>query len=195
MALDLTPEQKKTGKENFQRVVGKLAEADTAPPTPGVTRRRFMQGLVAATAVAPVSAAAYFGYSNTAFRGRPVKAALIGAGDEGGVLVGFHNPAYVEFVAYCDIRPSNQRRIFEDEKATKPASPRRGFKFHYGNDAPRNIKLYENWRELLTDDKIEMVVIALPLHQHAEGTIAALRAGKHVLCEKLMGWNINSAKR
>ncbi len=196
MALDLTPEQKKTGKENFQRVVGKLAEADSAAPAPpgGVTRRRFMQGLVAATAVAPVSAAAYFGYSNTAFRGRPVKAAIIGTGDEGGVLVGEHNPAYVEFVAYSDIRPSNQKRIFEDERTRNPSSPRRGFKYHYGNDAPRKVKLYDQWTDLLQDREIEMVVIALPLHLHAEVTEAALRAGKHVLCEKLMGWNIRQCK-
>ncbi len=39
-----------------------------------------------------------------------------------------------------------------------------------------------------------MVVIALPLHLHAKVAIEAMEAGKHVLCEKLMGWNIRQCK-
>src|SRR6478672_5731049 len=105
MALDMTPEQKEIGKGNFNRVIGKLA--DTEQPNPaqagqGVTRRRFMQGLIAAGATVPVSAAAYFGYRGHGFPRdmRPVKAGIIGTGDEGGVLVGEHNPNFVEFIAY-----------------------------------------------------------------------------------------------
>lgn len=190
MALDMTPEQKEIGKQNFQRVVGGLSEADRAGQG-GVTRRRFMQGLLAAGAVAPISAAAYFGYNNNSFRERPVKAGLIGSGDEGGVLVGEHNPAFVEFVAYSEIRPSNRERIFRGE----PSGPRRGFNYHYGNDARNRIRLYEDYREMLRNPEIEMVVIALPLHLHAQATIDALQAGKHVLCEKLMAWNIPQCKQ
>ena len=196
MALDMTPEQKETGKGNFNRVVGKLAEADAQAQerqAPGITRRRFMQGLVAAGATVPVSAAAYFGYRNHGFPNtlRPVRAGLIGAGDEGGVLVGEHNPLFIQFIAYSDIRPSNQRRIFTGEA---PPSPRKGFNHHYGSDAKRHIKLHEDYRELVRDDDIEMVVIALPLHLHAKVAIEAMEAGKHVLCEKLMGWNIRQCK-
>ena len=194
MALDLTPEQKETGKANFQRVVGKLADADQQAAPAAMTRRRFMQGLVATGAVAPVSAAAYFGYGGQRFGDRPVKAGIIGTGDEGGVLVGEHNPTAVEFIAYSDIRPSNQKRIFEDERRRNPASPRKGFKFHYGNDAERNIQHFPDYRDLLRNTDIEMVVIALPLNLHAQVTIEALRAGKHVLCEKLMAWNIRQCK-
>lgn len=181
MALDMTPEQKTIGEQNFHRVVGKL----------GMNRRQFMQGMLAAGAAVPLSAAAYFGYSNSGFSGRPVKAGLIGAGDEGGVLVGEHNPQYVEFVAYSEIRPTNQRRIFVGE----PTGPRRGFNHHYGNDARNRIRLYENYRDLLADPEIEMVVIALPLNLHAQASIEAMEAGKHVLCEKLMAWNIRQCKR
>ncbi|MBI3412041.1 MAG: Gfo/Idh/MocA family oxidoreductase [Planctomycetes bacterium] len=189
MALDLTPEQKAIGKDNFHRVVGKLA----ATPEPGgMTRRRFMQGLIAAGAALPITAAAYFGYTNSAFRGKPVKAGLIGAGDEGGVLVGEHNPEYLRFIAYSDIRPSNQTRIFSGDPQ---GGVRKGFNYHYGSDARRRITLYQDYRELLANPEIEMVVIALPLHLHAQATIDALNARKHVLCEKLMAWNIRQCKQ
>jgi predicted dehydrogenase len=197
MALDMTPEQKTIGKANFNRAIGSLAAADADAATRGISRRRFMKGLVAAGAVAPVGAAAYFGFAREHFGNgghRAVRAGLIGAGDEGGVLIGEHNPQYLQFIAYSDIRKSNQRRIFEDERVSKPASPRKGFKFHYGNDARQHIRLYEDYRELLANPEIEAVVIALPLNLHAPVAIEAMRAGKHVLCEKLMARNIAQCK-
>lgn len=184
MAIDLTPEQKETGRANFHRAVGQL----------GLTRRDFMKGLAAAGATLPVAAAVYFGYNLDRLDGKPVRTALIGSGDEGGVLIGEHNPKSLEFVAYCDIRPSNQKRIFEDERARNPDSPRKGFKFHYGSEAPKKIKLYDDYKKLLEDPSIEAVVIALPLHLHAPVAIDCMKAGKHVLCEKLMAWNISQCK-
>src|SRR5437016_10833744 len=146
MAIDLTTEQKEIGKTNFHRVVGKHYD---------LSRRDFMKGLLAASAVAPISAAAYYGYQ--ALHGKPVKVGLIGAGDEGGVLVGEHNPEYLEFVAYSDIRPSNQKRIFEGE----PTGMRKGFNKMYGEKA-KKIQLHQDYHELLERKDIEAVVIALP---------------------------------
>jgi predicted dehydrogenase len=48
---------------------------------------------------------------------------------------------------------------------------------------------YADWRELLADDEIDAVYIATPVFLHAEQTIAAADAGKHVLCEKPMAMN------
>jgi predicted dehydrogenase len=184
MSLDLTPEQKEIGKGNFQRVAGEL------------TRRDFMKSMALTGAVvAPVSAAAYFQYSRDKAPGRPVRTALIGAGDEGGVLVGEHNPKYVEIVAVSDIRPSNQRRIFEgDANWQQRNSPRKGLNLHYGSDAAKKIMLYENYKDVLARKDIEAVIIALPLCLHAPVAIEALKAGKHVLCEKLMAWNVTQCK-
>ncbi len=71
----------------------------------------------------------YFGYQSV--QGKPVKAALIGGGDEGGVLVGEHNPDFLEFVAVCDIRPSEH----EAHLRGRPPSValRKGFKKIYGD--------------------------------------------------------------
>lgn len=41
-----------------------------------------------------------------------------------------------------------------------------------------------DWKQLLTNPAIDAVFIASPTHLHAEMTIAAARAGKHVLCDK-----------
>ena len=47
-------------------------------------------------------------------------------------------------------------------------------------------KGYTDIRAFLADDAIDVVWIASPNHLHKEQAIAALRAGKHVLCEKPM---------
>jgi predicted dehydrogenase len=43
---------------------------------------------------------------------------------------------------------------------------------------------YGDWRALVADAELHAVYIATPVHVHAEQTIAAAEAGKHVLCEK-----------
>ena len=52
---------------------------------------------------------------------------------------------------------------------------------------------YEDYRELLSDSTIDAVSVCTPNHLHKEVTIAALRAGKHVLCEKPMAMNTGEA--
>jgi glucose-fructose oxidoreductase len=45
---------------------------------------------------------------------------------------------------------------------------------------------YDNYDSMKTDEAIDCVYIVLPVGLHAEYTIRALEAGKHVLCEKPM---------
>src|SRR5205085_2750478 len=165
--------------------------------TDDLTRRGFMKSLVVAGgAVAVAGAAGYFGYQKLG--GKPVKAALIGGGDEGGVLVGEHNPEFLEFVAVCDIRPSNMKRIFEGDPKV---ALRKGFNKVYGKNEAAKIKKYDDYRRMLEENSdVEAVVIALPLHLHAKAAIDAMRVGQqrgrpiHVLTEKLMAWNIQQCK-
>lgn len=46
------------------------------------------------------------------------------------------------------------------------------------------VRPYDDWRALVTDPEIELVTITTPPSEHREMTLAALDAGKHVLCEK-----------
>ena len=51
-----------------------------------------------------------------------------------------------------------------------------------------------NWRDLISRNDIDAVHICVPHYLHAEISIAALRAGKHVLCEKPMGVSLSEAR-
>lgn len=46
------------------------------------------------------------------------------------------------------------------------------------------VKRYRNYQEMLSDKTIDAVVIATPDHHHARITTEAIKAGKHVYCEK-----------
>lgn len=54
-------------------------------------------------------------------------------------------------------------------------------------------KQYDDYRELLADKNIDAVCIGTPDHWHAKQTIDALRAGKHVYCEKPMTHSVEEA--
>jgi predicted dehydrogenase len=52
-----------------------------------------------------------------------------------------------------------------------------------------------DWRVLLERDDIDLIDICTPGNLHAEIAIAALRAGKHVLCEKPLANTVEEAER
>ncbi len=57
-----------------------------------------------------------------------------------------------------------------------------------------SIYSYENYEQIADNKEIDAVYIALPNNMHAEYTIRAAKAGKHVLCEKPMSTNVNEAQ-
>ena len=56
-------------------------------------------------------------------------------------------------------------------------------------------KWFADWRGLVADPEIDAVYIATPVFLHAEQTIAAAKAGKHVLCEKPMALSVPECDR
>jgi predicted dehydrogenase len=156
-----------------QRRIG----ADNYQDAVKITRRR-----VLSDAAPPDAAGIYWGYGQLAGKD-PVRVGIIGAGNQGRAHIGAMNPDYLQVVAFSDIRPSNQRQA------------RMVLKDKYGAEAAEGVKLYEDYKDLLKDDRIEMVIVALPLHLHYQATQDALQVGKHVLCEKLMAAEVIECKK
>jgi predicted dehydrogenase len=54
---------------------------------------------------------------------------------------------------------------------------------------------YATWEELVADRELDAVSVCLPTHLHAPAAIAALRSGKHVVCERPPTLTASEAKR
>jgi len=54
-------------------------------------------------------------------------------------------------------------------------------------------RVYANYENLLADPDIDIVYVPLPNALHAQWTLAAIKAGKHVLCEKPMTLSLQEA--
>jgi predicted dehydrogenase len=181
--MNITPEQREIGRQNFYESVG-------------TTRREFLAGAVAAAAAGGAGLGAmYFGYG--AKIENPLRIGIIGTGDEGGVLIGSLNPDYVDVVAIADIRPYNQYRAFHGDANNPAARPGLMSVYKWANEdqARKHVKVYgDSYEDLINDDNVEAVIIALPLWLHDAAAFKAMRAGKHVLCEKLMAQTISRCK-
>lgn len=106
-----------------------------------------------------------------------VKVGIIGCG---GIANNKHLPAikalgYVDMVAFCDI---------DDERAAKAAA-------EFGAEGA---KVYADYKDLLSDKHITAVHVLTPNKSHCEISVAAMKADKHVMCEKPMAKTVEDAR-
>jgi predicted dehydrogenase len=59
---------------------------------------------------------------------------------------------------------------------------------------PHHAKVVRDFEALLSDSSIDYIDVCLPTHLHSQFTVAALKAGKHVICEKPMALNADEAQ-
>ena len=98
-----------------------------------------------------------------------VATAVIGVGNRGSyLLTSILNQPDARVVALCDNKPDRL-----DQAATVAA------KFNPATST--------DWRKIIERKDVDAVYIATPPFLHAEMAIAALKAGKHVYCEKPIG--------
>lgn len=69
--------------------------------------------------------------------------------------------------------------------------PHRAYRFALKHNIPR---VRDSYEQLLSDPEIDAVYVALPAALHARWTMAAMQAGKHVLCEKPFTSNVDAAR-
>jgi predicted dehydrogenase len=69
-----------------------------------------------------------------------------------------------------------------DEDSVREAAARYGYQRHY-----------TDWKDLIRDDEVQLFDNGGPNNIHAEPTIAAAKAGKHILCEKPLARNAKEA--
>ena len=90
----------------------------------------------------------------------------------------------VQVLAVCDVDTTRR----EDAKKTVDEY----YKDNPGK-GPADCKAYVDFREVLARKDIDLICIATPDHWHAVITVAALKAGKDVYCEKPLTHNIHEA--
>ncbi len=195
--MDLSPEQREAGKRDFIDAIRGVIHG----PAGTVSRRDFIKGSAAAGAVAVGGMGAfYFGYGASV--ANPVRVGVIGTGDEGNVLIGAINPDYLDVKSIADIRPYSIHRAFHGDVYSAAALEARPgllakFDWRTEEEARKHVKVYGPWQDLIRNarrDGLEAVIIALPLHLHAAASVCAMRAGLHVLTEKLMGHSVHECK-
>ena len=55
-------------------------------------------------------------------------------------------------------------------------------------------EVYDSWQELVASKNVDIVSVCTPPYLHKEIAVAALQAGKHVICEKPTALNVNEAE-
>lgn len=106
---------------------------------------------------------------------KKLKIGIIGSG---GIAQGCHLPGYqsipdlCEVVAVCDVNPETAKQAAE------------------AFNVPQT---FTDYKQLLALDGLDAVSVTTPNKYHKEPAIAALEAGKHVLCEKPLAMNSKEA--
>jgi predicted dehydrogenase len=147
-----------------------------SPEQMALGRRTFLKALAGTPALGLLGAAATL---KGPVRGGPVRLGCIGVGAQGRAHLNNIDPAFGEIRAICDINPASL--LAADQVLAKRQLP--------------PARHYVEWRDMLGKEDLEGVLIAVPLWMHADVAVGCLEAGKHVLCEKMMAWDVEGCER
>lgn len=105
---------------------------------------------------------------------KKVRVGVVGVGIGSVHLHGYRKLPNVTIAAVCDVNAKRAEAVAAEFKAEK---------------------VYADYQEMLSKADLDAVSICTPNFLHADSSIAALEAGKHVICEKPMANTLESARR
>lgn len=117
-----------------------------------------------------------------------VRVGIAGIGFMGMIhFLTYRKLAGVKVVALCDVQDHRLAGNWTDIKGNfGPAGEQMDL---------MGIRTYKTLDEMLANEEIDLVDLTLPPATHADATVAALRAGKHVFCEKPMSLSLDECSR
>ncbi|WP_229239412.1 Gfo/Idh/MocA family protein [Emticicia agri] len=116
-----------------------------------------------------------FGFTAT----KPLGVALVGLGN----------------YATLQLAPALQQTQLCKLTAIVTGTPEKAEKWSKEYNIPKkNIYNYSNFDEIRNNSDVDIIYVVLPNAMHAEYTIRAAQAGKHVICEKPMGMNVKECE-
>jgi predicted dehydrogenase len=104
----------------------------------------------------------------------------------------------IHYLAYRKVRGANVRAICEKDPQ-RLGGDWRSIKGNFGPQGEKmdlaGVARYDDLDDMLADPGLDMIDVCLPPSMHAATVIAALKAGKHVLCEKPIALAASDARQ
>jgi predicted dehydrogenase len=136
-----------------------------------VSRRTFLAG----SAGSIIAARSALAEARKIAASEKVNVAVVGAGGRGAADLQGLEGTGVNIVALCDCDAKNAADSFKKYPQAKQ---------------------YSDWRKMFDAEKsIDAVVVSTPDHHHAIVSVAAMKLGKHVYCEKPLGHSVWEVRR
>jgi len=157
-------------------------------PTSSTSRRGFLYTILAAGAAPAIVPARCLGADGVVAPSNRITYGLIGTGSHG---VGMNLKSLLhlpdaQVVALCDV---DSKRLDGAVDMTRK---------HYGQqnsaDLAEGISGTGDWRDLVSRNDIDAICVATPDHWHVPIALAAVRAGKDVICEKPLTLTVHEGR-